>query len=132
MAILSRATVSSGSAPTTTATRRRFLGRGDVRLGQGQDEPIDADPEADPRRRAAAQELDEPVVAPAAADRLLLALTTDDVELERGPGVVVEATDEPRLQSVGHAQRVEVVANAGEVLRACLAQVVGDLRGQRR
>ena len=51
-------------------------------------------------RRPAAEQLDQPVVPPAAAERLLLALATDDVELERGPRVVVEAADEARLEPV--------------------------------
>ena len=101
-------------------------------LGQGEDEPVEADPEADAGRRPAAEQLDQAVVAAAAAERLLLALAAGDVELERGPGVVVEAADEPRLQPVRDAERVEVRADGREVLGAGVAQAVGDLAAPRR
>ena len=79
--------------------RRRIRdGRRPLRL-EGKQHPVEAEPEPDPRRRPAAEQLDEPVVAAAAADRLLLALAALDVELERGPGVVVEAADEARLEA---------------------------------
>ncbi len=91
----------------------------DTGLGQCQKEPVEADPEADPGRRPAAEHLDEAVVAAAAAERLLLALAPDDVVLERRPGVVVEAADEAGFQPVRHAERVEVGADRGEVLGAC-------------
>src|SRR5262249_32275943 len=56
-------------------------------------EPLDARAEADPRRRLAAELLDQAVVAPAAADRALCADRLVD-ELERRPRVVVEPADE--------------------------------------
>ena len=118
VAILSRPTVSSGSAPTTTATGAGSGGDVGAGLGQREDEPVDADPEPDAGRRPAAEQLDQTVVAAAAADRLLLALAPGDVELERGPRVVVEAADEPRLEPVRDTERVEVRPDAGEVLGA--------------
>ena len=90
------------------------------------------DPEADPGRRPAAQQLDQAVVAPAATDRLLLALAPGDVVLERGPRVVVEAADEAGLEPIRHAERVEVRPDAGEMLGAGVAQPVGDLAAPRR
>ena len=46
-------------------------GRGAARL-EREHHPIQPDPEADPRRRLAAEQLDEPVVAAAPTERLLL------------------------------------------------------------
>src|SRR3954468_10888621 len=63
-------------------------------LLEHEEDPIDAEPEADTGRRAATEELDEAVVPTAAAERLLLPLAPGNVVLERGAGVVVEATDE--------------------------------------
>ena len=83
-------------------------------------------------------QLDQAVVAPSPTDGLLLALAPGDVELEGGPGVVVEAADQPGFELVGHVQRVQVRTDAGEMLRAGIAQAIGDLgrglveRGHRR
>jgi len=52
-------------------------------LAQGEEQPVDSDAEPDPGRRAAAEQLDEAVVPSATTDRLLLSLTTGDVELDR-------------------------------------------------
>ena len=41
---------------------------------EGEDDPIESEPEADPRCRPPAEKLDEPVIPPTAAERLLLAL----------------------------------------------------------
>ena len=110
--------MSSGSAPTTTAT-----GAGSAAVTapvsvRARIEPVEPDPEPDPGRRPPAEQLDQAVVPPAAADRLLLALAPGDVELERRPRVVVEAADEAGLEPVRHAERVEVGPDAGEVLGA--------------
>ena len=119
VAIRRRATVSSGSAPDHDRDRRRLRAapRTPVSL-EREDQPVEPDPEPDPGRRPAAEQLDQAVVAAAAAERLLLALAAGDVELERGPRVVVEAADEPRLEPVRHAERVEVRADRREVLGA--------------
>ena len=71
-----------------------------------------------------AEQLDEPVVAAATAERLLAALTTGNEELEGRPGVVVEAADEARLDAVGDAERIEVLADRREMDPAGLAQQV--------
>ena len=86
-------------------------------LGEREEQPVEADPEPDARRRPAAEQLDQAVVAAAAADRLLLALATRDVELERRPRVVVEPADQPGLEPVRDAERVEVRADGREVRR---------------
>ncbi len=132
VAIRSRATVSAGSAPTTTATGPVVATRGRALLLEREHEPVEADPEPDAGCRPPAQQLDEPVVAAAAADRLLLALAAGDVVLERGPRVVVEAAHEPGLQAIRHVERVEVRPDAGEVRGARVAQAVGDARCGRR
>ena len=73
-------------------------------------EPFDAGAEADARRRRPADLLDEPVVAAAAADRVLRADRLV-LELERRPRVVVEAADERRGQLVADAVGIEVLAH---------------------
>ena len=103
-------------------------GRG---VRQREHDPVEPDPEADPGRRLATEELDEPVVTAASTECLLLALGTAPIELERRPGVVVEAADERWLEPVTHAERVEMRPDLGEVRRTCLAQQVRDLRRQR-
>ena len=108
MARRSRPTVSSGSAPTTTATGPGSATVAAPGLVEREDQPVDADPEPDARRGPAAEQLDQAVIASPATDRLLLALATGDVELERRPGVVVEAADEPGLEPVADLQRIEV------------------------
>ncbi len=108
--------------------RHGLRDRGHAGLVEREDQPVDADPEADPRRRPPTEQLDETVIAPPAADRLLLALAPGDVELERGPGVVVEAADQTRLEPVSDLERVEVRADGREMLGARIAQPIGDLR----
>ena len=73
VAIRSRSAVAAGSAPTTTATRRRSAGGGVALRLEREQHPIEPEPEPDPGRRPAAEQLDEPVVAAAAAERRLLA-----------------------------------------------------------
>ena len=89
-----------------------------ARLVEREDQPVEADPEPDARRGPAAEQLDQAVIASPATDGLLLALATGDVELERRPRVVVEAADQPGLEPVADLERVEVLADGGEVLRA--------------
>ena len=108
-------TVSSGSAPTTTASGPGSTCVGAPLLRQDQRDPVQPEPEPDPGRRLAAQELDQPVVAATAADRLLLALATGHVVLERRPRVVVEAADEPWLDAPRDADRGQVRLDGLEV-----------------
>src|SRR5207248_1581399 len=67
-----------------------------------EEDPVEAEPEADPRRRLAAEELDESVIAAPAAEGGLLARDAARVDLEGGPRVVVETADEVRLEAIGH------------------------------
>jgi hypothetical protein len=111
--------------------QRRWLPGGfDATFGKGQDEPIQADPEADGRGGPSAQELDEAVVPAAAAERLLLPFSTEEVELEGRASVVVQAPDQPRLDPVRDPDRVEVPANRVEMLAAGGAQSLRDPRGR--
>ncbi len=71
--------------------------------------------------------LDEPVVAPAAADGRVRVLERGD-ELEGRARVVVEATHERRVEDVRHAVEVELRAHPVEVLAAGFAQRLTDLR----
>ena len=93
-----------------------------------QQRAIDAEGEADARRRRPAQRLDEAVVAAAATERVLRRVERAAGELERGAQVVVEAAHEPGLDDVRDAEGVEAVAHGGEVLGRLLAPEVGDLR----
>ena len=95
---------------------------------EGQDHPLEADGKADAGRRPSTEQLGQPVVAPATAERLLLALGTGAVELPGGAGVVVEPAHQARLQLVGDAERVEVNANGGEVLGAGGTEPLDDAR----
>ena len=122
--------MSDGVGTTTTATGAGSGGFGDAGLGQRQDEPIQADPKPDPGRRPPTEHLDEAVVAAAAAERLLLPLTADDVVLERGPRVVVEPANEAGFQPVRDPERVEEVAmdRSGTWFDPELVKVVKALR----
>ena len=116
----SRSTVASGSAPDDDGGRRvgrRLSTIAAVLLIEREQQPIEADAEPDARRRPATEQLDQPVVAPAATDRLLLSLAALDVELERGPRVVVETADQPGLEPVCDAERVEMGTDRREVRR---------------
>ena len=112
----------------TTATSGRARRSLHALLLHREHRPVEADPEADPRRRPAAEELGEAVVAAAATDGLLLTLATGDDELERRARVVVEAAHQPMVDDVPHAQRIEQVEHGAEVGAALVAQVVGALR----
>src|SRR6476619_7210461 len=91
---------------------------------EGEQQPIEPDPETDPRGRPPAEQLDEAVVPPSPTQSLLLTLATLDVELERRPRVVVEPADEPRLQAIRDAERVEMRAHRGEMRGARIAQPI--------
>ncbi len=119
--------------------RRRRVGpdhdRHDVRLAlhdpgrlEGQDDAIEPHSEPDTRGGPSAEQLDEAVVAAATAERLLLAVTAWQVELEGGPGVVVETAHQGGFEPVRHAERSQVLLDRGEVVRAGGAQVVRDPR----
>ena len=84
-------------------------------------------PKPIPGRRRPTDLLDQVVVAPAAGDGRVLVLDRPD-ELERRPRVVVEAAHERRDERVRHARRVEVGPDRGEVLDACGAERLADLR----
>ena len=115
--------------PRPRPGRRRSRGgrRLDALLLHRDQEPLDARAEADPRRRRPADLLDEVVVAAAARDRGVLVLGRAD-ELEGRARVVVEAAHEGRDEHVGDAHRVQAGTDGREVLDACLAQRLADLR----
>ena len=115
--------------------RRRIGGRRAVSVAlllvECQEQPVEPDPEPDAGRGPAAEQLDEAVVAAATTDRLLLALAPLDIELERGPRVVVETADQPGLDPVRDAEGVEMRAHGSEMRGTGLAQTVGDARRRR-
>ena len=86
-------------AKNTSIARRRPRSRPRPRA---EEQPLDPGAEADSRRRRAADLLDETVVAPAAANRVLRAEGLAD-ELERRTRVVVEPAHERRHEPVRDA-----------------------------
>ncbi len=78
-------------------------------------QPLDADPEPDPRLWRSAEPFDETVVAAAAPDRVLCRVESFCCELERGPRVVVEPPHEARLHVVLDPERIEARPEPGEV-----------------
>src|SRR3989304_6300154 len=105
---------------------RRGPGRGGERLAlEFEGDALDPGGPADAGRGPAAELLDQGVVAAAAADGALGALLLR-LELEHGAGVVVEAAHPAGVDLVGDAEIVEVGAQAREVLRAGVAEMVGE------
>ena len=136
MSAASPARRSSGSACSSGSRRRPRRRRRrrrasrleyDALVLEREQQPLDAGAEPDARRRRAADLLDEPVVATAAADRRVGVLVRPD-ELEGGARVVVEPAHERRVEDVRHAERVEPRAHLGEVRAAGVAERVADLR----
>src|SRR6202044_452399 len=78
----------------------------------GEEQPLDADAEADARGGRAAQHLDQPVIATASPDAVLSCLEGGRREFERGPGVVVEAAHEAMVEDGGHSGRLETFSTA--------------------
>ena len=107
---------------------RRRGWHGHLLLLHGENRSVQADPEADARGRATAEELHQPVIPAATTQRLLLPLAPGDHELERGARVVVQPADEPMIDDVSDSERIEQVEDAPEVRAALLAQVVDALR----
>ena len=97
----------------------------------GQKQALDAQRKADAGRRRTAERFHEPVVAAAAADRVLCGVEAGGAELERGAGVVVEAAHELVLDLVVDPQRVQTLAHPLEVGRRGCSEIVGDPRGVR-
>src|SRR5207237_236339 len=99
----------------------------EVALSDREQETLDARAEADSRRWSAADLLDQPVIAAAAADRVLRADRLV-LELEGRARVVVQPTHERRDELVAHAVGVEKAAHLLEVLAALVAERLPDLR----
>ena len=91
----------------------------------GQQRPVDADGKPDPRCRRPAQCFDEPVVAPASAERVLRARQGAAGVLERRPQVVVEPAHEAGVECVRNSERVESGPDRGEVGGRLGAQEIG-------
>ena len=91
-------------------------------------QPLDPGAESDRRRRRATHLLGEPVVATAAADRVLRGVERVARELEHGAGVVVEAAHEPGRDLERDAERLQPFLHAREVRGRRVAQVLAELR----
>ena len=104
-----RAVSTSASRPpvvSTTNTSTPVGGRReDALVVAGEQRAVDAEREADARRRRAAERLDEPVVAAAATERVLGRVERAALELERGVAVVVEPADELQVDRERDAER---------------------------
>ena len=116
--VVSTTNTSSGRL---TAAKTPFVVAGDQRA-------VETDGEADARRRRSAERLDQSVVAAAAAERVLGAVERAAGVLERRTQVVVEPADEPRLDPVRDAERVEAGAHDLEVRCRVVAPEVGERR----
>ncbi len=86
----------------------------------GQRNAFDAGAKADARRGTSAQLLDEPIVAPAAADGILRAQAVG-LDLKDGLGVVVQPTHDAIVHLIGAIQLIQVCAQTGEVVGAIVA-----------
>ncbi len=95
----------------------------------GQQNPFDADPEADARGRGSSQHLDQSVVAPSPTDPVLCGLERVGRELERRAGVVVEPADQAVVELVTDPKRLQAFAHPVEMGPAGVAEVVGERRG---
>ena len=95
---------------------------------QRQSDAVEADAEADARRRLPAKQLDEAVVATATAERLWLTLCARPIELECRPRVVVEAAHERRCRVSLDTDGSEMLAERRQVVGAGIAEVVRDAR----
>jgi hypothetical protein len=84
-------------------------------LARRQQDPLHPGRPTHPGCRRAAELLDEPVVAPASAERGLGAQPLGH-ELEHGARVVVEAADQRRIDLILETRRVEQGADLPEVL----------------
>ena len=81
-----------------------------------------------PARGRAAHLLDEAVVAPAAADRVLGRVERLAGELEGGASVVVEAAHQAGREDEGDAERRQAALDRLEVRGGGVGQVVGHHR----
>ncbi len=84
--------------------------------------------EPDRRRRRTAHLLREPVVATAAADRVLGGVERAARELEDGARVVVESAHQARRDLERDSERLQSFLHALEVRGRCVTQVLAQLR----
>src|SRR5207253_5561900 len=96
-------------------------------LADREQKALDTGAETDPRCGRAADLLDQPVVASAAADRVLGADRLV-LEFERRARVVVEPPHERRDELVRNAVGIEEAPHLCEVLTAPVAERLADLR----
>ena len=122
------ACATAGSPPSTTTNTSSGTGsRTTFSFSSASSSRSMPAPKPMPGRRRPADLLDEPVVAPAAADHRVRVLLRPH-ELERGARVVVEPAHERRIEDVRHAEPVEPCAHLVEVRAAVVAERVADLR----
>ena len=115
---------------STTNTSTAGCGGGEHALVVAREQrAVEPEGEADARRRRPAERLDQPVVAAAAAERVLGAVERAAGVLERRAQVVVEAAHQPRLDAVRDAERVEPGADGVEVGCRALSLQKSAIRG---
>ena len=101
---------------STTNTSTRAVGRREHTLVvAGEQRAVEAEREADARRRRTAERLDQAVVATAAAERVLRRVERAALVLERRVPVVVEAAHEPRVDRERDAEVGQPCCTAVEV-----------------
>eukprot|EP00611_Tribonema_gayanum_P012703 TRINITY_DN2336_c0_g1_i3.p1 TRINITY_DN2336_c0_g1~~TRINITY_DN2336_c0_g1_i3.p1 ORF type:complete len:704 (-),score=109.00 TRINITY_DN2336_c0_g1_i3:16-2127(-) len=106
---------------------RRIRGDRDLLHAHQQDQPLDAETEADAGGLRAAKLLDQTVVTAASADRALRAELVGD-PLEHRVRVVIEPTDQPRIDHVGNAQRIEPGLHRVEMGQRGFVEIVEQAR----
>src|SRR5205814_9234932 len=83
-----------------------------------EEDPVQTQPEADPRGRFTAEQLHQAVVPAPAPERGLLARDPARIDLEGRPRVVVEAADQVWIEAIDHPESVQMRAHPGEMLGA--------------
>src|SRR5205823_6494208 len=87
-----------------------------------------AQPKTDRRSGTPAEHLDQPVVAAASPQGVLLSFPSRHVELHGGARVVVEAAHEAMVDGVLKVEAVEQLPQPVEVRTACVAKEIQRFR----
>src|SRR5690606_20819829 len=108
-----------------TASRARHL-----RVTEREQQPLDAQREADGRQVRATEGFEHPIVPATADQRVLRAeLPLRRLDFEQRARVIVETAHEPRVHPVGDSERLEGAAEPFEVGAVVTLEHVEDRRG---
>ncbi len=95
-------------------------------------DPIETEPEADRRRRFAAEFLNEIVIAAAATERVFLPFAIGRPDLEHGLRVIIETADQPRIDRIREFELVEIFEKRLEMRTGFIVEKIQGLRRRRR